>query len=90
VAALLGLPDSWTFEVDGGRFHEQLVLSNRALVGSVNSGPRHFRSAVDHIGSFPEWFLESYVSRVAGLDSFGAAFETDGPIIKTAVQFGTV
>ncbi len=89
VAALLGLPDSWTFEVDGGRFHEQLVLSNRALVGSVNSGPRQFRAAVDRLGSFPEWFLESYVSRIADLDSFRAAFETDGPIVKTAVQFDT-
>jgi threonine dehydrogenase-like Zn-dependent dehydrogenase len=88
VAALLGVPDSWTFEIDGGRFHEQLVLSNRALVGSVNSGPRHFRAAVDRIDGFPAWFLESYVSRVVGLDAFSAAFETDGTI-KTAVEFDT-
>jgi threonine dehydrogenase-like Zn-dependent dehydrogenase len=87
VAALLGVPDSWRFEVDGGRLHERLVLSNRALVGSVNSGPRHFRRAVDRIGSFPDWFPASYVSRVVDVDSFFAAFETGDQILKTAVEF---
>jgi threonine dehydrogenase-like Zn-dependent dehydrogenase len=89
VAALLGVPGPWRFEVDGGRLHQRLVLSNRALVGSVNSGPRHFRRAVDRIESFPDWFLESYVSRVVDVDSFPAAFETNDQMIKTAVEFDT-
>ncbi len=90
VAALLGLPDAWTFEIDGGQFHRQLVLSNRALVGSVNSGPRHFRAAVDRVAAFPEWFVDSYVSRVVDVGSFREAFETDDRTIKTAVEFDSL
>jgi threonine dehydrogenase-like Zn-dependent dehydrogenase len=89
VAALLGVPGSWTFEIDGGRLHEELVMHNKALVGSVNSGPRHFRAAVDRLDELPAWFFDEYVTRVASVDSFEDAFEQSDAIIKTAVEFDT-
>ena len=90
VAALLGVPEPWTFEIDGGRLHKELVMSNKALVGSVNSGPRHFRSAIERLGTIPDWFLEAFVTTVAPAESFERAFRTNSETIKTAVEFGTL
>jgi len=89
VAALLGVPRSWSFEVDGGAFHEQLVMGNRALVGSVNANGRHFRRAVDSLAALPEWFLDELVTGVYGLDEFERAFVDDDSTIKTAVELST-
>lgn len=88
VGALLGVPGAWEFEIDGGRLHEELVLHNKALVGSVNSHVRHFEAASDTLGSLPEWFFDSLVTGVYGLDDWEAAFADDDTTIKTAVEFG--
>jgi len=90
VGVLLGVPADWEFEIDGGRFHKNLVMHNKALVGSVNSGVRHFEAAVDRLGTFPDWFFDSYVTTVAPLYSFGAAFDQDDGTIKTAVEFSSL
>ncbi|MFC6767750.1 glucose 1-dehydrogenase [Natrinema soli] len=74
VAALLGVPTDWSFEVDGGRLHRDLVLHNKALVGSVNSNRRHFERAVDTLSSLPDWVLESVVTGVHGLEAVDRAF----------------
>jgi len=87
VAALLGVPEPWTFEVDGGRLHKEMVMYNKAVVGSVNSGPRHFRTAVDRLAAMPEWFLEDLLTRVAPVESFEDAFDESKTTIKTAVEF---
>jgi glucose 1-dehydrogenase (EC 1.1.1.47) len=89
VAALLGVPEDWEFTVDGGAFHRDLVMNNKAIVGSVNSGPAHFRAAIDRLGRFPGGFLEDYVTEVAPLDRFEAAFDPDARC-KTAVEFDTL
>jgi threonine dehydrogenase-like Zn-dependent dehydrogenase len=90
VGALLGVPEPWAFEVDGGRLHEEFVLHNKALVGSVNSGPGHFRAAVDRLATLPSWFLEDFVTEVAQHDAFEAAFGQDDATIKTAVEFSSL
>jgi threonine dehydrogenase-like Zn-dependent dehydrogenase len=90
VGALLGIPEPHEFEIDGGRLHRELVMRNRALVGSVNSGPRHFRAGVRRLGGFASSFLDSFVTTIAHCDAFEEAFERDAAIIKTAVQFGTL
>ncbi len=87
VAALLGVPEPWRFEVDGGRLHEEMVMHNKAVVGSVNSGPRHFRAAVDRLAEMPEWFLEDLLTRVVPVESFEEAFDESKTTIKTAVEF---
>ncbi|WP_122090529.1 glucose 1-dehydrogenase [Halalkalicoccus subterraneus] len=87
VGALLGVPEAWEFEIDGGRLHEELVLHNKALVGSVNSGVSHFEAASDSLASLPDEFLDSLVTGVHGLDDWEAAFADDDTTIKTAVEF---
>jgi len=87
VAALLGVPDDWRFEVDGGAFHRGLVLGNKALVGTVNSGPDHFETAVEELSALPPSFLDALVTGVHGVDAFERAFATDDTTIKTAVEF---
>ncbi len=89
VAALLGVPSSWTFEIDGGRLHKELVMHNKALVGSVNSAPAHFRAAIDRLDSFPESFVADLVTRTAPHREFEPAFEQGTTMIKTAVEFDT-
>ena len=89
VAALLGVPRSWNFEIDGGAFHERLVLGNRALVGSVNANERHFRRAVDSLSALPAWFTDALVTGVYDLSEHERAFENDDSTIKTAVELST-
>lgn len=87
VGALVGVPGSQEFEIDGGALHEELVLHNKALVGTVNSGRTHFQRAVETLQSLPEWLLEALVTDVVGVDAFERAFDNDDHTIKTAVDF---
>ncbi|MCH7661814.1 MAG: glucose 1-dehydrogenase [Euryarchaeota archaeon] len=87
VGALLGVPDSWEFEIDGGRLHKEFILHNKALVGSVNSHIGHFETASDTLDSLPESFLDSLVTGVYGIDDWEKAFADDDTTIKTAVEF---
>jgi len=87
VAALLGVPGNMDVEIDAGRLHRELVLHNKALVGSVNSGYEHFEAAVDSLGSLPASFLSDLVTGVYPLESFEAAFVDDDTTIKTAIEF---
>ncbi|WP_336034531.1 glucose 1-dehydrogenase [Halobacterium yunchengense] len=89
VGALLGVPEAgWTFDVDGSDLHRDLVLENKALVGSVNSGVRHFEAGVDALRELPDWLFDALVTGVYGLEEFRRAFADDETTIKTAVQFG--
>jgi len=87
VGALLGVPEPWEFEVDGGRLHREMVLQNKALVGSVNSNVRHFEAAVDALAALPAWFTDELVTGVYDVPDFESAFSDDDTTIKTAVQF---
>jgi len=88
VAALLGIPDPDEFSIDGGRFHKDLVVNNKAIVGSVNAGPRHFHAAIDRLAGLPDWFFDDYVSDVVPVDRFEVALDPEAPM-KTAVEFDT-
>jgi len=90
VAALLGVPEDHREAVDVGEWHREVVLGNRAVVGSVNAGPEHFRTAVDSLAELDESFLEQFVTTVAPVDDFEAAFATDEDVVKTAVEFGSL
>jgi threonine dehydrogenase-like Zn-dependent dehydrogenase len=88
VGALLGVPAAgWDFEVPGSDLHRELVLQNKALVGSVNSNADHFAAAADTLAGLPEWLLDDVVTSVHGLDDVTAAFRDDETTIKTALQF---
>ena len=87
VGALLGVPEPWEFDIDGGALHKEFVLHNKALVGSVNSNVRHFGTAAETLADLPGWFFDSLVTGVYDLEEFAAAFDDDDTTIKTAVQF---
>ena len=89
VLAALGVPSDWTFEIDGGTLHRELVLHNKAIVGSVNSNRRQFDRAVESLGSLSASFIDSLVTGIYGLDEFDKAFVDDDTTIKNAVQFST-
>jgi threonine dehydrogenase-like Zn-dependent dehydrogenase len=89
VGALLGVPEDWTFEVDGGAIHRELVLHNKALVGSVNAGVSDFKTGVDSLLALDDDFYDDLVTGVYGLDELDAAFATDDSTIKTAVEFAS-
>jgi threonine dehydrogenase-like Zn-dependent dehydrogenase len=89
VLALLGVPEPWAFEFDGGRVHKDIVMNNKAIVGSVNSGAHHFRAAADTLSDFSNSFIDDFVTGVHDLDSFEDAFIDDDTSIKRAIQFGT-
>ncbi|KAB1188846.1 MULTISPECIES: glucose 1-dehydrogenase [Haloferax] len=90
VGALLGVPSDWEFEVDAGAFHREMVLHNKALVGSVNSHVKHFESATVTFTKLPRWFLRDLVTGVYPLSDFEAAFDDDDTTIKTAIEFSSV
>lgn len=90
VAALLGIPENWQFEVDGGRLHRALVLKNKAIVGSVNSNYRHFERAKESLAVFPDWFLDALITDVYVPEEIKDAFNPDDTSIKTVIEFDTL
>lgn len=90
VAALLGLPDDWTFEIDGGQFHRELVLHNKAVFGSVNSNRSQYELARETLMAFPDWFVDALITDVYAPDAVEAAFETGTERIKTVIEFDSL
>ncbi|ODR80819.1 glucose dehydrogenase [Haladaptatus sp. W1] len=90
VAALLGIPGDHTFEIDGGDLHRELVLQNKALLGSVNSNVRHFEAAKESFAAFPDWFTEKLITGVYTPENAEKAFQTGDGLIKTVVEFDTL
>jgi threonine dehydrogenase-like Zn-dependent dehydrogenase len=90
VLALLGVPEPWAFEFDGGMLHKDIVMNNKAIVGSVNSGPHHFEAATETLSGYPEWFLDAFVSGIHPLSSFEDAFVDDETTIKRAVELSSI
>ncbi len=89
VAVLLGIPEPWTFEVDGGSLHRDLVMHNKALLGTVNASTDHFRAAVDTLAGLSDDFLADFLTGLYPPSDVEAAFERDATTVKTAVVFGT-
>lgn len=90
IGALLGIPDDWEFEIDGGRLHRELVLHNKALFGSVNSNVRHFEAAKESLAAVPDWFVEELITGVYSPTEIDAAFDTTDESIKTVIEFDTL
>lgn len=90
VAALLGIPEDWTFDVDGGSLHRDIVLENKALFGSVNSHVPHFEAAKDSLAEFPDWFVDELITGVYAPEEAERAFETGDDVIKTVVEFDSL
>ncbi len=84
----LGLPleESATAEVPVAKLHEELVLRNKTVIGSVNSSVPHFEHAIDHLQYFQNNFpVEDILDLQAGLENWERTFE--GPEIKGEIVF---
>ncbi|MGA9402787.1 glucose 1-dehydrogenase [Haladaptatus sp.] len=90
VAALLGIPGDHTFEIDGGRLHRDIVLQNKALLGSVNSNVRHYEMAKASLAGFPDWLTDELITGVYDPEDAAKAFESGHDVIKTVVEFDTL
>jgi threonine dehydrogenase-like Zn-dependent dehydrogenase len=90
IGALLGIPDDWAFEIDGGRLHQELVLHNKALFGSVNSNIRHYEAAKESLNAVPDWFIEELITDVHQPNEIEDAFDTTDETIKTVVEFDSL
>ncbi|MBP1921918.1 threonine dehydrogenase-like Zn-dependent dehydrogenase [Halorubrum alkaliphilum] len=90
VGALLGIPGDDSVMLDGGRLHREFVLSNKALVGSVNSSVPHFRAALDTLAAFPDWLSEAVITDAFAPEAVESAFESDEGRIKSAIEFDTL
>jgi len=90
VGSLLGIPESWEFEVDGGDLHKELVLHNKCLIGTVNSHVTEFEDAVDTLEEMPDWLLEELLTTVATPENVGPAFEDGDDQIKAVVEFDSL
>lgn len=89
VGVLLGIPNDWSFDINGGRIHRDIVLNNKALLGSVNSHISHFERAKESLAAFPDWFLDTLITGVYSPNKATKAFEDDHGAIKTVIQFST-
>ncbi|KAA9404849.1 glucose dehydrogenase [Haloarcula hispanica] len=87
VGVLLGIPEDWEFTVNGGALHRQLVLQNKALLGSVNSNVRHYKRARNTLAEYPDWFLASIMTTQCSVSGFADAFEESPDTIKSYIEF---
>lgn len=90
VGVLLGIPSDQRFEIEGGRLHQELVLENKALVGSVNSHIPHFQRAIDTLTGYPDWVTDAIITDVFGPEAVASAFDPDKDRIKSVVEFDTL
>ena len=87
VATLQGIPGSNQFEIDGGNFHSDLVVNNKALLGVVNSRKLHFEAATEWLNEIPRSVLCSLVTGRYAIDEVEAAFENSNETIKSVIDF---
>jgi threonine dehydrogenase-like Zn-dependent dehydrogenase len=90
IGALLGIPDDWDFEVEGGRLHREFVLENKALLGSVNSHVPHFEAAIETLQSYPDWLVEDIITHVYEPEDVDDAFTTGDDRIKVVIEFDSL
>jgi threonine dehydrogenase-like Zn-dependent dehydrogenase len=90
VGALVGISGEAKFEIDGGAFHEEMVIHNKALVGTVNSNRRQFKRAIRTLRALPEWLFEDLITTVTDPEHVQPAFVDDDAQIKGIVEFDTL
>ncbi|WNV91194.1 glucose 1-dehydrogenase [Umezawaea sp. Da 62-37] len=86
VTALTGLSgDTGTFAADRIVLDE-IVLHNRAVVGSVNAGLGDYRTAADALAAADRTWLGGLITRRVPLDSFTDALERKPDDVKVVVD----
>ncbi|MBV0902678.1 alcohol dehydrogenase catalytic domain-containing protein [Haloarcula salina] len=87
VATLQGIPGEATFEFEGGAFHSDLVVNNKALLGVVNSRKTHFEAAVDWLSDVSSGLLDDLVTGRYSVDEIDRALDDSPETLKTVICF---
>jgi threonine dehydrogenase-like Zn-dependent dehydrogenase len=75
-----------SIDVDAGLLNRSLVLSNQAIVGSVNANRRHYEAAAAALARADHGWLEKVVSRAVPLDRFSEALARKPDDVKVVIE----
>jgi len=75
-----------TIDVDEGSLNRSMVLSNEAVVGSVNANRRHYEAGAEALARADRGWLERVVSRRVPLDRWEQALERRPDDVKVVVE----
>jgi threonine dehydrogenase-like Zn-dependent dehydrogenase len=75
-----------SIDVDAGLLNRSLVLSNQAIVGSVNANRRHYEAAAATLAAADHGWLERVVSRSVPLEKFGDALLRQPDDVKVVIE----
>ncbi|MDA8360102.1 MAG: glucose 1-dehydrogenase [Actinomycetota bacterium] len=75
-----------TIQVDEGALNRSMVLSNEAVVGSVNANRRHYEAAAAALAQADRGWLERVVSRKVALAHWSDALERRPDDVKVVVE----
>jgi glucose 1-dehydrogenase len=75
-----------TIEIDQGAINRSLVLTNGAVVGSVNANRRHYEDAADALARADLGWLERLVSRKVPLERWSDALTREPDDVKVVVE----
>jgi len=73
-------------QVDEGSLNRTMVLSNEAVVGSVNANRRHYEAAAEALAKADRGWLAEVVSRKVPLDRWKDALERHPDDVKVVVE----
>ena len=91
IACLIGgaarhLPPS----ISVARLSHELIMHNKAVIGTVNANKRHFESAHDVLTSTDTKWLNALLSTRVPLEDWRSALEADRADSKSLITFGVV
>ncbi|MGH9016678.1 MAG: glucose 1-dehydrogenase [Acidimicrobiales bacterium] len=75
-----------SIDVDAGLLNRSLVLSNQAIVGSVNANRRHYEAAAATLARADHGWLEKLVTRAVPLDHFADALARHPDDVKVVIE----
>ncbi len=76
-------------EVDEGDLNRSMVLSNEAVVGSVNANRRHYEAAAEALAAAERSWLSKLVTRQVPLASWQDALDRKPDDVKVVIQVAT-
>ena len=75
-----------SIDVDAGLLNRSLVLSNEAIVGSVNANRRHYEAAAAALANADHGWLERVISRTVPLANFADALVRQPDDVKVVIE----
>ncbi len=76
-----------TTDIDVGLWNRDLVLSNKAIVGSVNANRRHYEAASEALTKAPRTFLEKMITKKVPFTDFSKALDHGTDDVKVIITF---